>query len=168
MEAMRTSTRRLFILVGTLLAAPAAHAQSWVDRELVHAPGGLCLDLQGNFDSTMRPPPGTALIVAVCNGRESQRWGVVGSESHGYEDRPRQLSSFAGSGIEARTGHAVIASGAGDADHVRDHIEITSQSAAARPSLCLATATEHPAPGERVLVRPCDGSPSQRFTISRH
>jgi hypothetical protein len=166
MKAMRTSTRTLAILFWASLATHAS-AQSWVDHEIINAPGGLCLDLPGNFDRTARPPAGTSVVVSSCNGREAQRWGVVGSESHDYQRQPRQLSSFAGGGIVARGGRAVIASDAGDAHYVREHIEIISRSAGALPTLCLTTQNAHPVPGERVLVRPCDGSPTQRFTIVR-
>ncbi len=176
MKAMRTPTCKLALLLLASLAAHAsAHAQGWVSREVINAPGGLCLDLQGNFDRTARPPDGTSVVVCECNGREAQRWGVVGSESHDYESQPRRLwsfsgTAFAGSGVVARGGGAVIAGGEGDAHFVRDHIEITSQAAggSAPTTLCLATRNAHPSPGERVLVRPCDGSPSQRFTIASH
>jgi hypothetical protein len=147
---MRT---RLLLALCITAVASVALAQSAIERVTVQGPGGLCLAVQGHFTEASPPPPGTHVVLATCDGSDTQRWGL------GYGDIQGTLYALGRQEIGADASHAVVLTAFDSPASLRNGSIYTSRG-------CV-TSTAHPTSGDLLKVMRCDGRPEQHFAESR-
>lgn len=144
---------RLALFLAVLALAAAAHAQGALVEGIVTTPSGLCLDFEGTWSNASPPPPGTAVVLSVCDGSDDQRWAYAVGDFHGDFTGVRRVV------IMRQGNHAAVQ----DVDHTYA-ASFLGTGPISLAGGCLTT-NDPPAAGERPRIEPCDGRPTQSFVM---
>lgn len=123
-------------------------AQGYLQPAMIRTPSGLCLDLEGDFSHAAPPPVGTHVIVATCDGSDSQRWGIAMGDYQGA------LQTIGGLSVGGDATQALL-------------VPYTQSSRLSGVAIrmeggCAATPVNAHS-GHAVMIKPCNASPEQRF-----
>ena len=144
---------RAACLAVLLVSVPSAVvlAQGYLQPSMIRTPSGLCLDLAGDFNHASPPPVGTHVIVATCDGSDAQRWNISMGDYQGM------LMSIGGHSVGGDATHAALVAQTQSSRLIDAAIHVGGS--------CATTPVNAHA-GDAVMIKPCNGSPEQRFDSS--
>lgn len=145
-------TLRLFFCV--MCVASLAQAQTAANTGILVAPDGQCLDLAGAYNTRKPPPSGTAVVLASCDGRPSQRWTATFGD---YNDIRSVGGLFLVAALRGPAGVTLAVHGSSRVTDLRMHRETIVSG-----SDCLTQPTAGVA---RFTLSPCSGAASQRWRM---
>lgn len=142
-----------------LALAAVADAQAALTETSIVGPGGLCVAVAPYANDP--PPPGTRLVLAVCDGSDAQRFTMCLGDCQG-ELGFHRMDIVEDHGRPVLRPHHDIPTAALGESVVEFWVELQN-GGGARLSHCL-TATMPPRAGALLTVDRCDGRAAQQFS----